>query len=179
VPIYSISGRVYRDSNQNGVYDSGEQVFAGVTVGAYGPQTGYYYNYSPYGNLSATTASDGRYTIYNVWATGQYQVDTPTPAGFKALGQKPRITNIGPSQTNVDIRFIGPYTVSGNVFIDANRNKVKDIGNEANVLAVPDIRRQIAGGWTTQGITRNADGTYIVGDLTSGTYTISYQTLTA
>ncbi len=71
------------------------------------------------------------------------------------------------------------YTVSGNVFVDDDKDKVKDtlpLPGESNyTVAAPTITIDYAGATSNT----LADGTYTISNLPAGTYTVSYTSLPA
>ncbi len=72
----TVSGKVFNDKNSNGVLDSGEATVAGVVVTAY--------NSSGVVVGTATTGSDGAYSITTSTTTGQVRVEFKTPAGYQS-----------------------------------------------------------------------------------------------
>jgi SdrD B-like domain/FG-GAP-like repeat len=76
----SVGDFVWNDSNNNGMFDTGESAIAGVTVrlldGAGNPVLG-----AGGTALTTTTASDGGYLFANL-TPGRYQIEVVTPAGF-------------------------------------------------------------------------------------------------
>ena len=84
------------------------------------------------------------------------QQTTPTPA------LTPNLTPILPTGTT--------YSISGDIFIDANTNGIKD-SDESNTSEIPSIT---ASRGTT---TINANGTYTISNLSPGTVTIYLNTL--
>ncbi len=145
-----ISGNVYVDANNNGVFDAGEQGIGGVTV----KLTGTDINGNAV-NLSTTTASDGSYHFTGVAASNAagYAITEIQPAAYgdgkttvaagnpgSASSSKPVATGgadvIGkvvlPANGNLggyNFGEIASSTVSGYVYVDVNKNGVKDAGD--------------------------------------------------
>ncbi len=71
----SISGRVYLDQNQSGVFDAGESGLSGVTITLTGTEIG-----GAAVSRTETTAADGTYTFSNVMP-GTYSLQQTQPAG--------------------------------------------------------------------------------------------------
>ena len=118
----NISGTVYNDLNGNGSRQSGENGLPNVTV---------FLDRNSNGILDAAepktlTSAAGLYTFSNL-AVGAYKVREIVPATFRATTPNPvaatvvagatATANFGDSQT---------VLISGNVYNDANGNKVKD-----------------------------------------------------
>jgi large repetitive protein len=163
-----ISGTVYRDSNRNGVKETGEPGIANVSVAL-----------KDAGNAlvaSTTTASDGTYAFPSQ-PGGSYTISETQPAGYQS----------GPEHASNDVPFAlvagTPATVNfgesagsfaGTVFLDSNNNGVKD-GAEIGLpgvtitLSGTDANNAAVNATTTTG----AAGTYGFSDLLSGTYVIT------
>ncbi len=72
--------------------------------------------------------------------------------------------------TRTAIQCIPPtYTISGNIFNDTNKNRIKD-STESNYLKAPNISISPDRGI----ITTNPNGTYNISGIYAGTYTVSY-----
>jgi len=73
----AVTGRVYQDDNINGTFDAGENGIEGVTVTAY-DSTGAVAD-------TATTATDGTYTLTHLTDGEKYRIEfTNAPSGLKA-----------------------------------------------------------------------------------------------
>lgn len=81
-----------------------------------------------------------------------------------------KITAYPPTPTFTPTPTPLTYTVSGNVFVDTNKNKLKD---NAETNYTSGITMTASGGT----VTNNNDGTYNITGLVAGTYTISYTNL--
>lgn len=155
-PNYTISGIVFTDSNLNGVQDSGETTENGIQVQLQGAAS------------RTTTSGTGGYTFANLLA-GNYTVSITVPNSYLTSTPTSAATTLGPNRT---IHFgVSPnYTISGNLFIDANNNALKDTG-EANYDTRPGIT-------SSRGtVTVNSDGSYQISNLTAGTVTVSMTNL--
>ena len=179
----SISGRVYVDTNNNGVIDPGEVGLAGVTITLTGTSsTG-----TPV-SLSTTTLGDGSYAFSNIPASNPsgYGITETQPASFG--DGKTTIDGGGPgSGTAVKpvaaggLDTIGGVvltaggvltgynfgelpsgaSVSGFVYVDGNNNGSKDAG-EAGISGV-SVRltgTDSAGSTVDRTTTTGADGAY-------------------
>jgi uncharacterized repeat protein (TIGR01451 family) len=149
----SLAGRVFADTNGDGVQNNGEAGIAAVSVALGGKDAS--------GNpvaLQVQTTADGTYQFtglmasdadgYTItetqpaWRDGQTLVRvgaSGTPAGTKPVtqGQADRIVRIalaaGQSQAGYDFAELGPEAqsngeISGLVYLDSNRNGVQDAG---------------------------------------------------
>ncbi len=87
---------------------------------------------------------------------------TPTPT-----------LNPAPTPTPTPIPTpIPSYTITGNIFSDANKNKIKD-ASESNYPATPGIS-------TNKGtVTTNIDGSFTINNVLAGAVTVSYTSLPA
>jgi len=176
-PSYTVSGNVFIDTNGDGIQNNGETAYTGgLTI------TGS-------GGTVTTNAANGTYTVSNLNA-GNYTVSyTSLPAGYfmtyplnappsfgitvgancTTNGAKNAACNAGNIQ-NLNFAIHPLYTISGNVFVDANKNGLIDAG-EANYAAKPTIT-------TTNGtITANANGSYTITNIPAGAVTVSYSSL--
>lgn len=148
----TVSGTVFVDTNRNGVQDAGESGYANALVSV--------------GNLSAVTDSNGNYSIPNV-PTGTETVKITIPASY---------TNTTPTSQTIDliqntsVNFgIAPtYTISGNVFLDANRNGVKDTGETNYPGATVTLT-----GTVTKTAVSDGNGNYSFTGLNPGPYTVT------
>ena len=229
VCTYSISGQVYSDANNNGIYNPPEPYYDCNGNGTWDPSvqetcqfslggtcfvyadcnkngqldatpvpewysdqngngkwdandSGVSTNLSLSGSKSQTTSSNSRlsgfYSFSNLPQGGNYRVSVTIPNGYQLRPGTPNpaiFNNLSGNRT-ADFPLLSPtpapktYTVSGNVFVDANSDSLKDNG-ETNYAATPVIN---ASGGT---VTAKTDGTFQVTGLTAGTHNISYSSL--
>lgn len=87
------------------------------------------------------------------------------------LAPTPTPTTEPPSNiANANFGIVNLYTITGNVFFDANNNGVQDAG-EPNHAGTPVIN-------ASRGtVTTGANGTYTIAGLTAGTVTVSFASL--
>ncbi|MBU3979109.1 hypothetical protein KJ980_05450 [Patescibacteria group bacterium] len=122
-----------------------------------------------------------------------YRIDTTVPVSFSApfaLGPSGEAfakvivravdgeDNFYETESYAPIFITTPpptYTVSGNIFIDVNKNKLKDGGESNYAAAAPTITINPNVGT----INTLANGTYTITNLPAGTYTVSYTSLSA
>ena len=186
----SISGYVYADANNNGIYEGGETPLSGVTVTLTGTNIE-----GQVITLSTNTASNGSYDFGNL-LPGNYVLDrTTTPAGYidgKQTAGTPfggsvdnatgctYITDINIpiggsySGVNYDFGLVKPASVSGLVFADLNLNGLDD-GSDYPItnVVITLTGTNDEGNSITNVLNTLTDGTYDFTGLRPGTYTLS------
>ncbi len=159
--VFQIAGTVYNDTNEDGKLDNRETGYQGITVkitNGSGTQTITSDANGDYSFQINSTAGNSTITISNI------------PAGWfnTTITSQTVASNI--NTTGLNFGIAQENTVSGNVFVDLNKNGIKDAG-ENNYAVTPSIN---ANGGT---VTKNADGSYTVSNLLPGTYMVSYNFL--
>ena len=150
--LVTITGQVYRDNNQNGRFDSGEDEPAAnvqVVVG---------------GTHFAKTDDQGRYRVDNVKiGKREVRLDLLTVrADLTFLGSSEQLLVLTSGQdARVDFRLIRSGRVSGIVFLDVNGNGKFDEKDQPI-----DAVRMITG--TKRDTLTDSDGTFLFGDLPPG-----------
>jgi hypothetical protein len=119
----NISGTIYNDLNGNGSRQSGENGLPNVTVFLDKNGNGLLDTGEP----KTLTSAAGLYTFSNL-PVGAYKVREIVPATFRATTPNPATATVVAGAT-ATVGFGDSQTVviSGNVFNDANGNKIKDI----------------------------------------------------
>ncbi|GIW61177.1 MAG: hypothetical protein KatS3mg089_0029 [Patescibacteria group bacterium] len=165
--VYSITGRVYADANQDGSYSAADDV-AIVNQGV---------SLTGSSSASVVTASDGVYSFSRL-EPGEYFVSTTPSSDYTVLTSLPlRVVITSSDVANQDIRFYGKYTISGVVFVDEDDSKTKN-NQEQNYPANPQIAvTSSPTGAPLPQVVNNADGSYQVTGLISGEYTVAYSAL--
>lgn len=139
---YSISGYVFHDVNNNGVFDAGETGLAGVTVTL---STG----------ATTTTAADGSYSFTGL-AAGTYTVTSGGLTGYFATPYSTPVTSrpvtLPESQTGVNFG-LSYETIQGVAFFDSN----KDGDYQAGEPLLSGVTITLGTGATT---TSASDGSY-------------------
>ncbi|HSS49624.1 MAG TPA: SdrD B-like domain-containing protein, partial [Thermoanaerobaculia bacterium] len=176
---FSIGDLVWKDTNGNGVQDSGEPGISGVTVQLL--------NASNTVIATTTTNSSGNYTFSGV-AAGNYTVrvvSSSLPAGYTPTYDLDGITtphtasfSLSANRTDVDFGYrpAGTLSVGDRVWTDANGNGIQD-SNEAGISGVT-VQLLNSGGTVIATTTTNSSGNYTFTGLTSGTYTVKVVTST-
>ena len=177
----SLSGFVYVDANDNGVFDSGEAPIAGVTVMLSGDDAN--------GSVSRTTTTDANgFYDFNDLSTGTYTITETQPAGY--LDGKDTIGTPGGTTSNDEFSNIAlpagfggtmnnfgellPSSLAGFVYVDANNNGSMDSGETpiAGVMITLTGTDDL-GNSVSQSTNTDATGAYSFGDLRPGTYTLT------
>ncbi len=172
----SLSGYVYVDANNNGVFDSGETPISGVVLTLLdggGKSTG----------KTATTDSTGYYHFDNL-APGTYGasetqptgyldgLDAAGPVGGTAHNPGDLIDGItlagGTSATQNNFGELLPASIAGRVFVDNNQNDTYDAGEP--LLGGVTIWLLDGSGNRITSTTTNSSGKYSFTNLKPGVY---------
>ena len=175
-----ISGYVYVDANNNGVFDESEAPITGVTLtllDASGNPTGETRTTDDTGFYKFCGIAPGTYGVIEAQPGGYVDgLDTPGSAGGIAHNPGDRIDTItipsGTKSTNNNFGELLPGSLSGYVYVDANDNGVFDQGESP--IAGVTIRLLDATGKAT-GETRVTDetGFYRFTELAPGSYGVA------
>ena len=171
---HHLSGKVYYDANDSSSFDNGEAPFKDITVELVGTD----------GSVVATTKTDtdGNYSFTGLDA-GTYTVkvikagdiaelpQTEDPDGTKDSASGAITLNAdNPVCENVNFGYIKKHAISGNVYLDQNRDKTKNTGDfdlSGVTVKLLDKDGNVVGTTTT-----DADGKYSFTGLNDGTYTV-------
>ena len=171
---HRLSGKVYYDANESSSFDNGEDPFKDITVELVGAD----------GNVVATTKTDadGNYSFTGLDA-GTYTVkvtkagdiaeltQTEDPDGTKDNASGAITLNAdNPVRENVNFGYIKKHAISGNVYLDQNRDKTKNTGDidlSGVTVKLLDKDGNVVGTTTT-----DKDGNYSFTGLNDGTYTV-------
>lgn len=160
-PSGTISGRVFDDSNGDGLDQPGEPGLAGVIIVASGES----------GTLTTATTAVGTYSFTGL-TPGAYSVEETDPAGFASSTPNRRTVNVsadGAASVSFGDQVVG--TVSGTVFEDQNGNGRQDSGEPGigGVLVVlVDAKTDAELASTTTAI----DGHFVFGGVVAGDYVV-------
>ena len=172
---HRLSGKVYYDANESSSFDNGEDPFKDITVELIGAD----------GSVVATTKTDadGNYSFtgldagtYTVKVTKAGEIaeltQTEDPDGTKDNASGAITLNAdNPVRENVNFGYIKKHAISGNVYLDQNRDKTKNTGDlpQGGVT----VKLVDASGAVVATTTTDADGNYSFTGLGDGTYTVA------
>jgi len=172
---HRLAGKVYYDANDSSSYDNGEEGFKDITVELLGAD----------GNVVATTTTDadGNYSFTRLPA-GDYTVKVTKAGAIANLTQTedPDATKDNtsgtvtlnadnPVQENINFGYVKKHAISGNVYLDQNRDKTKNTGDlpQGGVT----VKLVDASGAVVATTTTDTDGNYSFTGLGDGTYTVA------
>ena len=175
---HRLSGKVYFDKNDSSSYTAGEEGFNGVTVnlvneaGAVVATT----TTDADGNYSFTGLNAGTYTV-KVVKDGELanlsQTEDPDGTKDNASGAITLNTD-NPVRENINFGYVKKHAISGNIYLDENRDKTKD-GNDVNLSGVT-VTLVDGSGNVVATTTTDASGNYNFPGLADGTYTVKVDT---
>ena len=171
---HRLSGKVYYDANESSSFDNGEDPFKDITVELVGAD----------GSVVATTKTDadGNYSFTGLDA-GTYTVkvtkagelaeltQTEDPDGTKDNASGAIALNAdNPVRENINFGYIKKHAISGTVYLDQNRDKMKDTGD----IDLSGVTVNLLGkdGSVVATTTTDANGNYSFTGLNDGTYTV-------
>ena len=171
---HRLSGKVYYDANDSSSYTNGEEGFKDITVELLGPD----------GAVIATTTTDtdGNYSFTRLPA-GDYTVKVTKAGAIANLDQTEDLDSTkdntsgtvtlnadNPVQENINFGYVKKHAISGNVYLDQNRDKTKDGGDipQSGIT----VNLVYASGTVVATTTTDADGNYSFTGLGDGTYTV-------
>ena len=171
---HRLSGKVYYDANDSSSYTNGEEGFKDITVELLGPD----------GAVIATTTTDadGNYSFTRLPA-GDYTVKVTKAGAIANLDQTEdpdstkdntsgtvTLNADNPVQENINFGYVKKHAISGNVYLDQNRDKTKNTGDidlSGVTVKLLDKDGNVVGTTTT-----DKDGNYSFTGLNDGTYTV-------
>ncbi len=183
-----ISGRVWTDSNDNGVVDSGEIGLGGVALTLTGTD-----DLGAAVNQSLSTGADGSYVFGNL-RPGTYTVTEPaqpagtlngrtvagstggTATGVATLPSAISGIVLAASQASSGNNFgeIPGAQIAGRVWLDANHNGVVDAGESGMAgVSITLSGTDDVGASVSRTATTGADGSYAFTGLRPGTYAVT------
>ena len=188
--VSTLSGFVYVDSDNDGVFDTGESGIGGVTVTLL----------DSLGNVVSTTLTlaDGSYRFENLLA-GTYTISETQPLIYTdgldsvgTIGGVPIGTLVsndvigaivlpaGTDGINYNFGELANAGLGDRVWLDRNGDGVQDAGEPGigGVTVYLDLNNNGVRDTGELTATTNADGFYFFGDLAGGTYTVRVDTTT-
>ncbi|MBK9510094.1 MAG: carboxypeptidase regulatory-like domain-containing protein [Cytophagaceae bacterium] len=185
---------VWVDKNYNGIQDSGENPFSGVTVkllddtGAQAKDA----NGNPV--ASVVTDANGKYEFTNLKPGSKYVVEFTKPSGYSptakdkgtddtkdsdadlTTGKSPVvILSSGENNSTIDAGFYQPAKIGDFVFVDKNANGIQDVGE----TGIPNITVTLngtdsQGNPVTASVQTGTDGKYEFSGLKPGDYSVTF-----
>ena len=133
----TVSGTVYNDTNQDGILDNGEIGYPGITVkltNASGSQT-------------ITSAANGTYSFEVVPTAGNATVTVSgIPAGWLNTSPTSQTVASNVNTTGLNFGITQENTISGNIFVDLNKDGIEDNGESNYNYTTPPITVSPTGG---------------------------------
>jgi hypothetical protein len=173
LPIGSISGLNFVDSNGNGARGAGEPALAGVTVYLDANNNGVL----DAGEVSTVTAADGSFSFTNL-AAGTYHVQEVIPSGYTQTARLSADVTLSAGQNVTGVTF-GDFklgSISGTEFEDLTGDGFSSddpVLNSANPHYVPVTVQLYRGSTLVATTATDANGNYIFTGVGPGTYTVS------
>ena len=171
---HRLSGKVYYDANDSSSYTNGEEGFKDITVELLGPDGAVIATTTTDadGNYSFTRLPAGDYTVKVTKADAIANLDqTEDPDSTKDNTSGTVTLNAdNPVQENINFGYVKKHAISGNVYLDQNRDKTKDSGDipQSGIT----VNLVDASGTVVATTTTDADGNYSFTGLGDGTYTV-------
>ncbi len=171
---HTISGNLFVDYNNNGIKDAGVDInYTGATIKLSGASS-----------QTTTTDANGNYLFTNL-APGDYTVTLTNPTGYtsnytNSLPNPCSVANLTANNTACNFSIAPYYSVTGTVFVDTNKDKLMDNGENGYTggTSIIDIYSGTSGctGMPKLIVTTSAStGIFKSGlNLTSGSYTVCY-----
>jgi len=187
VTLKDISGFVYVDANDNGVFEPGEQPIAGVTITLAGTD-----DLGQSVLVTAPTGADGQYVFVNV-RPGTYSLTETQPQGFLDGKDTPGtpfggvvvandvISDINidcdpnaPSGVDYNFGELIPSSLCGKVYWDLNNDGIPEPGEPGIAgVTVTLSGTDNRGNAVLRKMVTGPDGTYLFTGLRGGTYAVA------
>ena len=185
---YEIGDYVWEDSNKDGIQNSNERGIQGVTV--------ILKNSNGQEIKRTTTDSEGKY-LFSELSNGKYTVEFETPEGYEPTkanvgddrldsdGQTVDVTVNNANDYTIDSGFHKPdeqeppkeeakYEIGDYVWEDSNKDGIQN-SNERGIQGVTVILKGEDGNEIKR-TTTDTDGKYLFTDLSTGKYTVEFET---
>ena len=169
----SVAGVVFKDTDADGVRDSGEAGFSGVRVFIDADNDGLFDT----GERNVLTDSGGNWRFAGL-APGSYRIRRVVPSGWRstspASGAHSVTIQVGVNQTGKNFGLTQATIVSGSVFHDVNNNALRDSGEAglAGWRVYVDADRDGVLDSTERSVLTDSSGNWRFNNLAAGTYQI-------
>lgn len=180
--ITSLSGFVYHDADNDGIFDLTETGIAGAKVRLFGTATD-----GSAVDVTVTTDSVGKY-LFNNLKPGTYSVTETQPSGYidgkDTLGTNGGVVSndkfssvsvaVGNAATMYNFGELKASSIQGLVYVDNNNNGDVDY-NDAGIanVSVTLTGTDDLGNSVSRTIKTDSQGMYIFSDLRPGTYSVT------
>lgn len=175
----SVSGYVYVDANDNGIFDDGETPIAGVTItllDASGNSTGKTQSTNQAGYYQFDNLTPGTYGVAETQPAEYYdgKEHIGSAGGQNLINDNLTGANLGSGTSGIHYDFgeLVAATISGHVYVDANRNGTFDKG-ETPLAGVTVTLLDASGNPTSQTRTTDSSGFYEFAKLKPGKYGVA------
>lgn len=167
--LASVGDRVWRDSNLNGVQDTGEPGIAGVTVTLK----------KAYTTVATTTTNVNGEYLFNNLSSGTYTVYVSAPSGLSetydldGLSTGDRASfylSSGEAKRDVDFGYGALGSIGDKVWLDSDLDGVQDSGEGG--LGCVTVRLYTSSGTYLTSTTTNSSGYYLFSSLPAGNYLV-------
>jgi hypothetical protein len=165
----SVGDRVWRDSNMNGVQDTGELGISGVTVTLRSGTTTV---------ATATTNANGEYLFSNL-AAGSYSVTVTAPSGLtqtfdldglSTANKASFLLASGDAKRDVDFGYGTLGSIGDRVWLDCDLDGVQD--STESGLACITVKLYSSTGTLLATTTTSSTGYYLFSNLAAGSYQV-------
>ena len=156
-PRYTISGQIFVDTNRNLIRDGVEPAYQGASIRLTGRAS-----------ATRTSNSSGNYSFGNLLA-GTYYVTLSVPSGFVNTTPVQQTMTVGPNRPGRNFGIVNIYSISGSVFNDISKNRLKDTGETKDWGG--NIAINTSGGNLS---INQSTGDFTITNLFAGTYNVSY-----
>ena len=168
LPVGTVRGHLFYDTNRNGVQDPDEPSMAGSGVTILGP--------NEFWHVEVITDRNGDYSI-DTLAVGVHVLTPEIPCTWRSNPQSPDTFTLDRSQSitrNFGVYALAPGSISGRLYNDLNANGICDPGEppiEGTAVSLNGGTYGCSGVWNTS-TTTNDSGYFRFDGIWGGIYTL-------